>query len=63
MDNNGNVAPYDDLLAVRVRPDNSIEISHMNSRGFRHSKVYYGYPLAEAVSNYKSKYVTELDRL
>lgn len=44
-----------DQLTIRVRFDGSIEISHMNESGFRHSKVYYGYDLEEAQSSYIEK--------
>lgn len=42
-------------LTIRVRYDGSIEISHINERGFRHSKVYYGYTKKEAIKLYKEK--------
>ena len=50
-----------DDLTIRIRIDKSIEISHINKNGYRNSKVYYQYPLAEAVANYKKNEVKQGD--
>lgn len=44
-----------DDITIRIRRDGSIELSHIDERGYRNSKVYYGYDGIQALEAYKEE--------